>query len=275
MKKFFAFFCVLILFAGFAVANDIGLAVGAEFGVGNVTKANDDDMAPYAMPFVTYDKSFFDDALDFSTELDYTFDLEPKFDGISDQLLDFNLSLTYNLGLGSASTLSLGVDHDAHVTISPAKPDGTNFFGGILTPAVKFNQELDFGDVYVKFAAPIGYIDELDKNAKTTVDLESRLGWDSTFGLGLWIQAYSSLVPSSNRELFQGLGATVSYETDSFYFEVFARTYKELSSGIEITPEFDYYFGNFTFYANCEFTGIAADSGDVTISPALGIKFSF
>jgi len=171
--------------------------------------------------------------------------------------------------------LSLGLDHDAEITISPAKPSDSNFFGGTLTPAVKFNQEFGFGDIYAKVAAPIDYIDEFNKSADTTVSLESTLGWDSTFGLGLWARLYSTLAPSSARELYQGLGFDVTYATGPVSIEVSARTYKEFSDGIDITPEFSYNLGAFDFYVNCEFAGIAADDSSMTISPALGVTFSF
>jgi len=91
MKKFFALLCVLVLLAGFVAADDIGISVGLELGIGNINKANDEEMAPYLMPNISYGNSFLDGALDFSTELDYYFDFKPKFDGISDQYLDFNL----------------------------------------------------------------------------------------------------------------------------------------------------------------------------------------
>jgi len=105
------------------------------------------------------------------------------------------------------------------------------------------------------------------------VDLKSTLGWDSTFGLSLWARVYSNLVPN---DFYQGVGADISFETDSVYFELFARTNKEISDGIFIEPWFEYYLGKFTFYAYCDFEGVAAEGGGaVTISPALGIKFSF
>jgi len=58
VKKFFVLLCVLVLVAGIAVADDLGLTVGAEFYLGNVTKTSDGDWEPYIMPIIAYDKSF-------------------------------------------------------------------------------------------------------------------------------------------------------------------------------------------------------------------------
>jgi len=45
--------------------------------------------------------------------------------------------------------------------ISPRS--GGNNFTGILTPGIKFNQNMGIGDIYAKFDAPITYIqDEKD-----------------------------------------------------------------------------------------------------------------
>jgi hypothetical protein len=45
--------------------------------------------------------------------------------------------------------------------------------------------------------------------------------------------------------------------------------------GVTISPELDYSLGGFTFYVNCEFAGLGISQGDVCITPALGIKYSF
>jgi hypothetical protein len=271
VKKFFVLICILVLVAGIAVADDTGLTVGAEFGIGNVTKADDGDWEPYLMPFIGYETSFLDGALDLSTELDYTFDFTPNFDKIS-QSLYFDFSLGYNLKLGSASTLSFILENEFdEFKISP-KSEGNNFTG-IFTPAIKFNQEVSIGDIYAKVDAPITYIQE-EKDADKTVDLRFTLGLKSTFGLEFWARVSSAIVPDVVG--YNGLDVNVSYETGPVYFEVEANIPKEISGeGVTVTPEFDYTLGSFTFYVNCEFTNIGVDGKKINISPALGITFSF
>jgi len=270
VKKFFVLLCVLVLFAGFAAADDIGLSVGADFGVDDINEPDGAEMGPWADAWIGYDASFGD--LDFHTDLQYDFTFT-KDDDVYPQDLALNLTLTYNLGLGSASKLTLELAHDATYTLSPSKPSDSNLFDGTFTPRVRFTQKFDFGSIYAQATAPIHYMDELDKDADPTVNLRSRLGWTSTFGLGLWAQVYSKLAPTS--DLYNGLGVNVSYGTDAFDFSVFTRIYKELSDGIDISPEFDYYLGNFTFIVACDFNGVAAESGSISINPSLGVSFSF
>jgi len=271
VKKFFVLLCVLVLVAGFAVADDIGLTVGAEFGIGNINKTDDGDWEPYLTPSIAYDKSFLDDALDFSTGLDYTFDFTPSF-GIATQTLGFDISVNYSLSLGSASTLSFYLADRNDVTISP-KSDEDNNITGTLTPGIKFSQKTGIGSIYARVRAPIDYM-QADKNADMTVGLRSRLGWDSTFGLGLWAQVKSKLAPEVVG--YNGVDANISYTADSFYVDATTYIGKELSDGISIEPYFEYYLGSFTFYIDCTFDGVAAEGGGaVTISPCIGVTFSF
>jgi len=270
VKKFFVLLCVLVLSVGLAVADDIGLTVGLEFGVGNITKADDGDWEPYLMPSIAYDTAFFDGALAFSTGLDYTFDFTPNFKEL-DQSLGFDISLNYALSLGSASTLSFYLANRTDVQVSP-RSDEDNNITGYFTPGIRFGQKTGIGTIYARFRAPIDYL-RTDKNADNRVRLRSRLGWNSNFGLGLWAQVKSTLVPAS--DLYQGVDANISYDADAFHFDVTAYLGKELSDGISIEPYFEYYFGNFTFYIDCSFDGIAANSGGITISPCIGVTFSF
>jgi len=262
LKKCFIFLCVLVLLAGIAVAEDIGLTVGVDFSVDNVTNANDGKMGPILMPSIAYDTHFLDDALNFTTELDYYFDLTPDFKDLA-QYLDLDLTLGYTLNLGRASTLLLEADNLFEgFKISPRSDDIT----GTFTPSIKFTQNTDIGGTYVKVSTPICYI------GGKGILLRSRLGWDSTFGLGIWAQLDSSLDPS---KLYQGLRANVSYGADSFDFDVTARVYNDLDDGIEIKPNVNIYIGAFNFNAYCTFGGVAAKGGDVTISPGVGIYFNF
>ena len=45
-------------------------------------------------------------------------------------------------------------------------------------------------------------------------------------------------------------------------------------SAFTITPEFDYYLGAFTFWTSVEFGNLGGDE-DVSITPAIGVKYSF
>jgi len=283
VKKFFVAFLVLALSASFAVADDdadegIGLSVGLEFGIGNINKADDEDMSPYLMPMLIYENSFFDNKLDIYAELYYTFGFtkESNDDGeeVNPQSLYSDLILSYNLSLGGASTLSFVFENETdEIIISPTYKE-FNALTGIFTPAIKFNQEFDIGNLFAKVGSPITYI-QYDKNADTNVGLDFTIGWNSTFGLGIEAKVCTLIVPGDDAG-FSGIEATITYETETIYIEVETIIPKEISNeGVKVTPEFDYLFKNFTFYVKCELTGIGVSDGNVIISPALGVKYNF
>jgi len=274
MKKIIVLFLILCVVAGFAAADDegIGLSVGLEFRAENASKANDGDVSTYLMPMIIYENSFLDGALDLSAELDYNFGLT-KEDDTNPQYLYVDLSVGYNISIGEKSTLSIILENEFDPIIVAPKIEEGNSLIGIFTPAVKFNQSLDIGDLYAQIGAPINYI-QFYKDADTVIGLDFTLGWNSSFGLGIEAKICSLLSPSEASG-YTGLDLTVSYEAESIYFEVETLIPNEIDiEGITITPEFDYSFKNFTFYIKSEFAGIGTD-GDVVISPALGIKYSF
>jgi len=277
MKRFLFIFLVLILAAGFATAEDLGLTAGLEFGLGNVGQAYDGDIEPYLMPMIIYETAFLDGALDLYAELDYTIGFYDAYNEDDDKVvpmsLYFDFSLGYNLSLGSASTLSFILENEFdEIILSPTFKDSTNITG-IFTPAVKFNQEFNFGDLYAQIGVPITYV-QYEKDADALIGLDFTLGWSSTFGLGLEAIIYTLLAPSDDSD-YLGLELTASYETGPFYFELNAEFPKESDYGFTLTPEVDYSFGNFTVYAFFEFAGIGSDGDEVVITPAIGVKYSF
>jgi hypothetical protein len=228
----------------------IGLSAGLEFGIVNIGKANDEERYPYLMPMLIYENSFLDDSLEFYAELDYIFGFtkEPNDEGneVFPQSLYFDLMVGYNLGLGSASTLSFILENEFDEIIISPRFKESNALTGIFTPAVKFTQSFDFGDLFAQVGVPITYV-QYDKDADTEVGIDSTLGWNSSFGLGIEIKVLTLIAP---RDIsgFNGLEALIGYE---------------------------YVFRNFTFYAKCEFTGIGIKGEGMCVSPALGVKYSF
>jgi hypothetical protein len=290
MKKFIFLVLALCMAAGFAAAEDenededvgldqgIGLSVGLEFGTGNINKANDEDMAPYLMPMLIYENSFLDDSLDIYAELDYTFGFskEPNDDGdeVFPQSIYLDLMAGYNLGLGSASTLSFILENEFDEILISPRFEEINALTGIFTPAVKFNQEFDFGDIFAQIGVPITYI-QYDKDADSGVGLDFTLGWNSTFGLGIEAKVCTLLAPTDDNG-YTGFEAIISYETGPIYIEVETIIPQKIGDeGVTITPQFEYSFLDFTFYVNCEFAGLGLDEGDASITPALGVMYSF
>ena len=185
--------------------------------------------------------------------------------------LYFDLYLGYNLFLGRYSTITIIAENEFDpINVSPRYKDLNNMVG-IFKPALRFDQGLDFGDIYVEGCVPITYM-QFYKEADTEFGLDITAGLDSNFGLGLKVKAYSMLKPSDG---YQGLDVTVSYETGPLYCELLAEIPKDLEYGVALIPELRFSFGNFKVYGNCRFDGVGADDGEIMISPAIGVKFSF
>ena len=263
MKKFLVFFLVMSLAVSFVTAEDegIGLSVGLEFGFENI---GDEERVPYLMPLLVYEKSFFDDALDLFAEIEYTIGFVGE--GELEQSLALDFMAGYNLKLGDANTLSLIFQNEFdEMVISPGFS-----LDGIFTPAVKFTREFDFGDIFAQIGAPIYYFNYADPE----FGLDFTLGWGSTFGLKIEAKLLTLLVPSDDAG-YNGFEALVSYENGPVYFEVEMEIPREISEeGVIITPEFEYSFGRWSLFVNCEFADIGVGSG-ASFSPGLGVKFTF
>ena len=287
MKKFLVVFLAIFLTAGFVMAQDegIGLTAGVEFGIEGVNKPNDaEDMYPYLMPMVWYGNSF--GAFDLYAELDYTLGFT-KDDGDLPQDLWFDLALGYNLGLGSSPTLSFLLENELDITFAPLYGgDMGDFFWGILRPGICFNQNVESaGDFYAQVDLPIGYGKGFGDD--TVIGLDIALGWGSNFGLGFKAKAHMLLAPSEAETGYTGIDLKASYENGPFYGEIEFRIAKDeygtssaldgsgKKAGFAIIPKFQYtIIQNLNIYAFCAFGNIGGD-GDVKITPALGITYSF
>ena len=271
MKKslFLLFALSLAVSFSYAAGYEADISVGLEFGIENVNRANDEDIAPYLMPFFSYDTSFLNDALDLYAELNYTFGLTDRLR----QSLYADLTLAYNLEFGRASTLSFILQNEFDEILISPRTKGQNKLEGIFTPAIRFEHEFNFGDAFVNVGAPITYM-QYDKDADTEVGLDFTLGLESTFGLDLEFKLLTLLVPGEDAG-YQGFEAIVGYEIRPMYFGVEVIVGEDVSGdGITVTPSFEYGFRNWTFYLECEIAGLGAD-GRATVSPALGVKFNF
>ena len=156
--------------------------------------------------------------------------------------LYFNIGLGYNIFLDDYSTLTLSLENEFDEIMLSPRFDNSNNMLGIFTPAIAFNRELDFGDLFFQLGLPITYIQH-DKDDDIELSVFFTAGWTSNFGLYLDITA------------------EIPFETEE---------------GLSIIPYLSYAFSNgFEVFAFCRFDAIGADSGDIRISPALGLTFSF
>ena len=261
---------VLIFVTGFTSAEDLGVTVGVEFTIENIHRDNnsEDYRMPWLGPFVIYENSFLDDALDLYAELSFWFgffDDNPKD-------LYFNLAAAYNLFLSPVSTLSFLLENEVEsYAISPRPDEGSGAIS-IFKPGLRFTQSLGFGDVYAQALFPITYLNYFS-DADTEVALKATLGWESDFGLGFSLTPVFSLSPDSG---YDSLEILATYGTDAIYIEVEVIIPNEFSDyGMTITPEvFFHITGGFGAYLRCEVAGIGAE-GNMILAPAVGVTFSF
>jgi len=197
------------------------------------------------------------------------------YERIAAQSVYLNLMIGYNLFLGyeNETTLSFILQNEIDEFIISPTYDGFNNLKGVFTPSVRFNHEFNTGDFYSQISAPITYFQYV-KNAGMGIDLNFILGWHSLYGLEFEAALYAKLAPETNAGL-NTLILIVGYKLDAFHFSVDA--YIPLRNfdnyGFSITPQIDYTLKHWTFYINCAFFHIGAGSGNIYISPALGVKF--
>jgi len=254
MKNFPVLLLVLILVTGFAFAEDIGLTAGLEFGINNVNK---EDRAPYLTAILVYETTLLNDALSFFTGFDYTF----VFSDDNPMDLYWDLELGYSFRFGRISTLSILLNNELFYTF---RPDYDIY--GILSPGIEYFHNTRIGDVYLNAFFPISYATD------NHLGMDFTIGWVSKKGrLGLELLSTHTVSPKfeyTNKRL------VIFYKPGPVYLEVetwFPKSIK--TSGITITPRFEYSVKFFTFYTYCKIGGLGA--GAVTVSPALGAKFSF
>jgi hypothetical protein len=288
MKKLIVFFCVQVFLFSFSVsAEDLGISVGTEVGVGNINKANGGDMWPFIKPLITYYHSFGD--VDVYSELHYTFGFIKEFDDkgekVFPQSLSFDLGVSYNLKLNNASVLTFMLENrNSEIAIAP------NFgydkikdrITGNIRPSIKFSQRLGSGGIIAKIGFPIFYLRRSYNGDLPIVGIEIANGWKSPFGLGIGSELLTGLSPEAFHGYFEH-GLIVSYDSKTvpIYTELELKIPNEVKSrGFTVTPKLYLFFNPFRFTLNCTFGNIAAKNQNgknlnISISPTLGASYNF
>jgi hypothetical protein len=262
-KRMIFSFLAAIAICGLVSAQEedpgLGLAAGLEVGFGNVA----DKATPSFTPFITYENSFGD--LDVAAELDYTLVTSDPLE----QSLYFDVSLGYNIGLGDASTLTIGLENENDsFVLAPEPLDPATRIFGVITPSLSFAQTLDFGDLSFTLGVPLTYANGIkDSDFEGEIDITAGLALG--FGFGFEITGLIGIIPDAK---YAGLEVILNYENDSIYAEVEVDI--DADTVFTITPEFDYKLNALTIYAKADFENVGGD-GDVSITPAIGVKYSF
>jgi hypothetical protein len=251
LKKMTALFLVLALGCAFAAAQEkIGLSPGLEVGFGDVSH----EAALSITPNLVFENSY--DNIDVYGEVDYTI----EFTDPIGQFLYIEGEIGYNMGLGSASTLTFALNDNNTFQVAPANTAGHS---GTIEPSVQYTHTLDLGDLYAKVGMPLGYM------GGSYVGSYLTLGYAAPFGLGLELTGNYDIDPNSG---YSGLGLLVSYEHEMFYGEVKIETDSELSSFI-IKPEVDIFVDAWTFIVRAEIYQYGKAGS--AFMPFIGAKYTF
>jgi hypothetical protein len=262
MKKIIALFLAVVI-ANNAMAHGShgssgdgsGLSAGLEFGL-HIHNDDETEVVPNTTLSLSYSEGFFDDKLEFDIGLSYIFSLKKRYFELDheyghsankdffQQVLCLNAGLTYSIDVTYFSTLSFILENDTDFFLSP-RIDGENNIEGVLTPGIKWNWGLNFGDVYTRFDLPLQYVSYF-KDEEFGIGSDISIGWESNFGLGLGLIGHFLLSPKPE-SYFDGVDAAISYA-----FSV----------------------KNLTFYLNCEFEGIGSEEG-FGICPSIGFRYNF
>ena len=201
--------------------------------------------------------------------------------------LSLELSLKYNIFLGSASTLSLFLENDSALDLLPCQenysfhslflendntldlhPCRENCFHltGSLQPGISFISRLGSGNIYSRLSTPFTY-------SFDTLDLTFTLGWSSDLGLGFELSSYSLVVPNT---AYNGFDINIHLQHGTLFSKITLGIPSDLDQGLFITPELKFtpQSGIFSLYAKCDIGGISSSTGGLHFYPVLGIMFN-
>jgi len=286
MKKLIVLFCVLtFLIGGFAAADEIGMTIGTEVGVGNVNKANGGDPWPYIRPLISYSHSFLEGKMGIYAEMDYTFgfikepDRGKNWEKVFPQSLVFDINVSYNLNLGSTSRLTFYLENNNDsITIAP--DDGKSIkerSNGVIKTSALFSQKFEFGGLLAKFGSPIYYLKSGYKGDLPAIGINAALGWKFPFGLavgGEWLMALTPRVLYGYREIT----FLASYDSKKIpiYTQVEVKVPNDNENrGLIITPKLYYFFRPFNLIASCALNNVGAKNDNISFSPALMFNYYF
>jgi len=246
------------MLTAFVVAEDlIGLELGAELGMDNVTGANGGDAAFTFTPWVQYMNSF--DALDIYARAKWWF----TFDDPMYQSPEFEIEGAYNIDAGPG-ILSIVLWNETAMKIC----DGESTYGGYLEPSVKYALSGDFGTVFFQPGFGIFY----DKDVDAQYDIAFKVGYSNPIGFGIDFKAFYNV--SGGAEEMREYRLLPYYENGPLYFEVDIRTDGEFDV-INMWPYVSYAVTDrITVWTWVGFEGIGGD-GDVVVTPIIGASYKF
>jgi hypothetical protein len=255
MRKFV---CFLLIFSvcGAAMADKIGLSLGAYAERSDLLDEGVKDY--FVTPQVEYGRSFGN--FDLYLDGEYTFTLTRPFP----QFFFAEEKIAAHLNAGARSELQFRLHNENNLLINPER--GNPRGGGRVKPEVGYGLFLPPGDIFLALGAPFTY--GAGGGEGRVFGIDTTAAYTTPFWLGFSATANFTVNPDTD---FAGMEFMINYEQDQFYAEIVFRA-KESFGYFSLTPEFDYFFNFFTFWAAVEFGGLGHA---LTISPSLGAKYRF
>jgi hypothetical protein len=239
------------------MADKIGLSLGL---YGDGFYLWDMDWQDYFLtPLIEYDHSF--GKVDLYVKGEYTFCLStfPQFFFSEEKI-------AVHLPLGSISEFQFRLQNEDELLFNPEENNGRG--SGTVKPELSYGLFLPPGDVSLALGFPWTY--KLWGRVDTLFGLDLTATYSTPFWLGFKVAAHFILAPDA---VVDGMEAAINLLQDQFYAEL-AFNVKESFGYFSLTPEFDYFFNSFTFWASVEFGDIGYGH-TLSISPALGVKYRF
>jgi hypothetical protein len=242
-----------------------GLSIGVESGFGNVADQTELSITPN----VAFENSFFNNAFDVSVAIGYT----RAFDDVAAENLDATGAFGFNLGVGESSTLSLVLQSENHIQISPDIPDEDRH-QGIFEPSLQWTQWGDSGAFWLQVEVPIAEV------ADPTVDVAPTIGLASLSGFSLEAGPVFSVKPEVDLVGYQAALGLGSEHEDVLYSRVELEVVGKEFENILVTPEVGANLSALNIYAKAEIAMMAGDetlgkSDETLFSPSVGLKLRF
>jgi hypothetical protein len=199
-----------------------------------------------------------------------------NFDYPRAQKAGFQETLTYSFFPGDTTTLSLSVDNDDQINISPG---AVELLYAAAEPSVNCTQDLPLGDISLTLFLPLGYSPEF------SMDAGLGLGYGFPFGLYLEAAARMWIVPEPE---YGETEFTLSWQNKAFYTSCTLIADKNFKT-YSVEPYAAWSIKGFTLFAGvliegigggktAESAAVAEELGlknGVSLIPSLGIKYQF
>ncbi|MDR0722349.1 MAG: hypothetical protein LBF75_06085 [Treponema sp.] len=257
MRKSICLFLIFFL-GGTAMADKIGLSLGL---YGEAFYLWDTDRKDYFLtPLIEYDHSF--GKVDLYVKGEYTFCLTNIFP----QFFFSEEKIAVHLPLGSLSEFQFRLKNEQDLLFDPVENQGRG--SGTVKPELSYALFLPPGEIALALGSPWTYRMWGRRDSFFGLDLTAT--YSTPFWLGFKVAANFIFIPDA---VVEGMEAAISLMQDQFYAEL-AFNIQESFSYFSLTPEFNYLFNFFTFWASVEFGGMGYGNR-LTISPTLGVKYRF